>query len=232
MNDENALIWEDDTIPRAKKFDDTYYSKADGFLETEYVFIAGNNLIERWPNMSQCTIGELGFGTGLNFLVTALAWQKRSDENSKLKFISFEQYPLTMQQTKKALSRWPELNAFCQPLLDFIEHSNFENQGKFNLQFAPNIELELHLGDANRLVPKLEPCIDAWYLDGFSPAKNPELWNAALMQSVFDKTKLNGTFATYTAASFVRNALSDAGFRVTRTKGHAGKRHMSVGIKA
>lgn len=228
------IIWENETIPRSIQFDDTYYSKADGYAETQYVFIKGNALPERWQTMSTCTIGELGFGTGLNFLVTAIEWEKTiRPADQKLNFISFEQYPLTHTDMNKALSRWPSLNDEADKLVDFWQSAmstlDKNNKKPIVIKYSPNITLTVYIGDANEQLSCLNSKIDAWYLDGFSPAKNPELWNETLMQNIANNTIKNGTFATYTAASFVRKYLSNAGFKVERLKGHAGKRHMSVG---
>lgn len=231
------VTWENDTIPRSVKFDDTYYSKADGLSETQYVFINGNSLPQRWQTMTTCNIGELGFGTGLNFLVTAIQWQKACVQNmqtqNKLNFISFEQYLLSPQEMKKALSRWPQISREANKLSTLwqnaIEKINNQSTGPITIEFDNNITLTVFIGDANEQIHGLNTKIDAWYLDGFAPAKNPELWNNHLLQQVANNTVKNGTFATYTAASFVRQALSQAGFIVERKKGHAGKRHMSFG---
>lgn len=229
-----SLIWENDTIPRSVQFDDTYYSKADGLRETQFVFIEGNRLTDRWPNMSTCTIGEMGFGTGLNFLVTAIEWQKTiASVDQQFNFISFEQYPLTAKEMHKALSRWPAISKEAATLVAFwskiVEQSDLQPSQPITINFSKNITLKVYIGDANKQMALLNTKIDAWYLDGFSPAKNPELWNETLMQQVANNTKPQGTFATYTAAGFVRKNLSNVGFKVERTKGYAGKRHMSVG---
>ncbi|KAG1700646.1 tRNA 5-methylaminomethyl-2-thiouridine biosynthesis bifunctional protein MnmC [Nymphon striatum] len=145
---------------------------------------------KRWPEMDICTIAELGFGTGLNFLETVRQWQNFSIENSSLHFISFEQYPITHK-----------------------------------------IKLTVHIGDANVLLPTQSLNADAWYLDGFSPAKNPELWNEEIMREVGKNTVKNGTFATYTAAGFVKRGLQSAGFEVEKVKGFGRKREMLAGRK-
>lgn len=234
----NKLAWEDETVPRSVQFDDTYYSKADGLSETKYVFIQGNKLPEQWRNIQNCTIGELGFGTGLNFLVTAQEWQifhkdDTNSKNAKLHFISFEQFPITAAQMRKALSRWPHIKKAAECLAeawdDALDKQENIANGPVTIEYAKNILLTVYMGDANILLPTLQTKIDAWYLDGFSPAKNPELWNKDLMMQVAKTTNLGGTFATYTAASFVRQNLKTAGFIVERIKGHAGKQHMSVG---
>lgn len=103
--------WINEQLPFSTRFDDVYFSKVDGRKETLHTFIEGNSLPQRWPDMKQCTIGELGFGTGLNFLETVRHWQNFKSPGTKLHFISFEQYPMEWHQMEKALSRWPELDA-------------------------------------------------------------------------------------------------------------------------
>ncbi|MEM7069862.1 MAG: tRNA (5-methylaminomethyl-2-thiouridine)(34)-methyltransferase MnmD [Pseudomonadota bacterium] len=219
------LEWRDELIPVSTRFDDPYYSCEDGRAETDYVFIGGNNLIKRWPNLSSCTIAELGFGTGLNFLQTVFQWQKHKSENAKLHFVSFEQFPLDSSSLEKALSAWPDL----KPLADRLLDSWCNSPDIVETDFSQGIKLVVHLGDANKLLRKLGFKADAWYLDGFSPAKNPELWNESLMKEVAEHTVVDGTFATYTAAGYVRRGLSAAGFEVQKTKGFGSKRDMLTG---
>lgn len=222
----DTIIWEDNETPVAVRFDDPYYSKKDGRAETRHVFIEGNQLPDRFGACDDFHIAELGFGTALNFLETIKAWQKHAPENAQLIYTSFELYPLSIEEMTRALTPWPDLLALATP---FMEKLSFK-QG-VNQVTQDNITLRLVIGDANETVMQTMNPVDAWFLDGFSPAKNPELWNADLMQSVGDKTKSGGTFATYTAAGWVRRMLDEAGFNVARVKGFATKRHMSVGTK-
>jgi len=227
-NSGNDILWEDKCLPRSTRFDDTYYSHADGRAETAHVFINGNALAERWPGVPEFTITELGFGTGLNFLETVRQWQTCKPPGATLNFISFEQFPITGEQMAKAHSRWPELAPYSKRL------TGLWNPGHEFLEadFDTGIRLVVFMGDANIRLPQLELQSDAWYLDGFAPSKNPELWNTALLQAVFDKTRPGGSFATYTAAGFVRRNLEAAGFEVERLEGFATKREMLAGIKA
>ena len=209
------LEWQDGT-PIARRFDDPYYSLQDGLAETRFVFHDGNQLTERFADGFQ--IAELGFGTGLSFLATCDAWRKSAYKGT-LHFTSFEAFPLSTGDTRAALAPFTELAPLTERLLEFLA-------GK---ALPSDIQLTIIEGDARETVPNWQGQADAWFLDGFSPAKNPELWSADLMTAVGDHTKRGGTFATYTAAGHVRQKLSDAGFTVERISGFGRKRHMSVG---
>ena len=138
---------------------------------------------------------------------------------SPLRFTSFEAYPMDMDEMTKALAVWPELAEYAERLL----------AGGLQMR-SDTLELNVIIGDARAALPEWNGKADAWFLDGFSPSKNPELWSPEIMQAVGAHTAPSGTFATYTAAGHVRRALIDAGFEVTRPKGHGNKRHMSAGV--
>ncbi|OUD09490.1 FAD-dependent oxidoreductase [Marivivens niveibacter] len=221
MNDQPIadIEWRDDTIPVSKQFDDPYFSINDGLAETRHVFIAGNDLPQRFGG--DFHIGELGFGTGLNFLTTWAAWIA-DGSRGMVTFTTFEAFPMSLDETERALAAFPEI----APLADQMIAGLRAGDTTFG-----NIRLNIVTGDVRETLPQSDLQADAWFLDGFSPAKNPEMWGANLMQHVYDHTALGGTFATYTAAGHVRKSLETAGFTVTRTKGFAHKRHMSRGIK-
>ncbi|MEM9330553.1 MAG: tRNA (5-methylaminomethyl-2-thiouridine)(34)-methyltransferase MnmD [Pseudomonadota bacterium] len=221
------IEWKENNLPVSMRFDDPYYSNQDGRAETDYVFIKGNALPLRWTSTAPFTIAELGFGTGLNFLETVHQYQSSSYEPAALRYIAFEQYPIQTDEIDQALSIWPELKTYRIRLIDAW---NSLKSGR-SYDFMPKIELVIHFGDANTLLPNASFLADAWYLDGFSPAKNPELWNENLMAEVAKHTVAGGTFATYTSAGFVRRGLQSAGFSVKKVKGFGKKREMLCGIK-
>jgi tRNA U34 5-methylaminomethyl-2-thiouridine-forming methyltransferase MnmC len=213
------LEWRDGTVPVATRFDDPYFSADNGLAETAHVFLSGNNLPQRFTDGFH--IAELGFGTGLNLLATWRAWIA-SGHTSPLTYTSFEAYPMGITAMRKALSNWPELGDLAEEMLSQLETGNFEIN-------TPTLAANIIIGDARITLPEWQGAADAWFLDGFSPAKNPELWEPALMQAVADHTKPRGSFATYSAAGHVRQSLASAGFDVTRVTGFGRKRHMTIG---
>ena len=226
-NQQAKTIWLEDNIPFSQIFDDTYFTKSDGRAETDHVFINGNNLRQRWADTKECTIGELGFGTGLNFIETARQWNAVKQPGASLEFISFELYPLNAQEMHRALARWKELDQLAEVLC-----SNWHANGdKFQFLFPDNIKLRVNFGDANHTLSQCALSADAWYLDGFSPAKNPQMWNETLMKNVYQASKHGTTFATYTVAGFVRRNLISAGFELSRKKGFGTKREMLSGYR-
>ncbi len=214
------LTWRTGDVPVSTRFDDPYYSLENGLAETRYVFLQGNDLPARFRDGFH--VAELGFGTGLNFLVTLQAFRQVGGMG-RLHFTSFEAYPMAMPDMMRALAEFPEL-----PTDILIAE---DEPRVIPSIIGPDFELTIIHGDARRTLPEWGGQADAWYLDGFSPAKNPELWEPDLLAEVGKHTKSGGTFATYTAAGHVRRALQMAGFSVTRISGFGRKRHMSVGRK-
>ncbi|MFT5631557.1 MAG: tRNA U34 5-methylaminomethyl-2-thiouridine-forming methyltransferase MnmC [Gammaproteobacteria bacterium] len=222
INQTASLTWQTTDagrVPVSDQFDDPYYSLKDGVAETQYVFLAGNNLPDRFGG--DFHIGELGFGTGLNFLVTWDAWIK-SGAKGQLRFTSFEAYPMAISDMQAALIVFPQLAHLADILLDKWH----PDAGAVAL--ADGICLEVIIGDARQTLPAWDGAADAWYLDGFSPDKNPELWEPALLEHVAKHTAPDGTAATYSAAGHIRKSLDVAGFDVTRIKGFGRKWHMTV----
>ena len=219
---DSTITWRDGSVPIATRFDDPYYSLTDGAAESRFVFIDGNALQDRLK--SGFHVAELGFGTGLNLCVLLTAWRAMGAPG-QIRFTSFEAFPISMGVAERALAGFPSIAASAETVL-----SGFRDTG-FHLE-TPEILATVIEGDAREALPRWNESADAWFLDGFSPAKNPELWEANLMRAVFDKTAPMGTLATYTAAGHVRRSLQDAGFDVSRVPGFAHKRHMTIGQKS
>ncbi|MHA6264697.1 tRNA (5-methylaminomethyl-2-thiouridine)(34)-methyltransferase MnmD [Arenibacterium sp. CAU 1754] len=218
MQHQQAEIeWRDGKVPVSRQFDDPYFSLENGLAETRHVFLAGNDLPARFADGVR--IAELGFGTGLNFLATVQAWRD-AGAPGRLQFTSFEAFPMAADDMVQALDHFPELADLAASLITFWRGGRRDFQGD-------GITLDLIEGDARSTLPDWQGQADAWFLDGFSPAKNPELWGADLMGEVARHTAPGGTVATYTAAGFVRRGLEAAGFTVERVPGYGRKRHMT-----
>ncbi len=220
MQDQQAeLDWGEGDAPVSVQFDDPYFCMENGLAETNHVFLAGNDLPGRFHDGFH--VAELGFGSGLNLLATLKAWREAGAVGI-LHYTSFEAYPMRAGDMIRALAAFRELDEIADEL------STFWQAGTTSFSL-PNLQFTLIEGDARRTLPKWAGLADAWFLDGFSPAKNPELWEASLMAEVGAHTAASGTVATYTAAGFVRRGLSVAGFEVTRISGFGRKRHMTIG---
>ncbi|GAB5432668.1 MAG: tRNA (5-methylaminomethyl-2-thiouridine)(34)-methyltransferase MnmD [Epibacterium sp.] len=220
MADQQArLSWREGDLPVSDQFDDPYFSLQNGLLETEHVFLAGNDLPARFgPGFH---IAELGFGTGLNMLAAWRAWEE-SGQDTPLHFTSFEAFPMTPSDMARALEAFPAVSPWADRFL-----AKWSGGGRCDLG---SLQLNVILGDARQTLPAWSGAAHAWFLDGFSPAKNPELWQEDLMQAVADHTAAGGTAATYTAAGFVRRGLETAGFTVERSPGFGRKRHMTRAV--
>ncbi len=228
VDSELEVEWVDETIPRSRRFGDTYFSQYGGREETSQVYVGWNELPARWPQNDHCTIAELGFGTGLNFLESVRQWQMHRRPGSTFHFISVEAFPLGRQDLQKALTRWPELEVEAAALVLAWHHEN----ELLDVEYAPGIRLTVHFDDALAALQRHDFKADAWYLDGFAPSRNPLMWSAELMQEVYSHTKAGGTFTTYTSAGWVKRNLQSAGFEVEKLPGFAAKREMLRGRKA
>ncbi|MFB1023970.1 MAG: tRNA (5-methylaminomethyl-2-thiouridine)(34)-methyltransferase MnmD, partial [Octadecabacter sp.] len=188
MTDQRASVeWRDGIVPVSVLFDDPYYSLDDGVAETQHVFLGGNELPARFH--SGFHVAELGFGTGLNFLVTLAAWRAAGGAG-KLHFTSFEAYPMQVTEMQRALQAFPDL-----PIDVFANDSGADVLAP--ALHGPDFELTVVVGDARDTLADWNGHADAWYLDGFSPAKNPELWEDTLLAQVAAHTAKDGTVATY-----------------------------------
>ncbi len=215
------VAWNERGVPLSARFDDPYFSLEDGLAETRHTFLAGNRLPERFRPGFQ--LAELGFGTGLNMLAVALAFEAAGGKGP-LFYTSFEAFPMQADEIARALAAFPEVRAVAGPFLAAW------GLGERRFRLGA-MEVEVIVGDARLKLPTWQGAADAWFLDGFSPAKNPELWGPELMAEVGAHTAPGGSFATYTAAGFVRRGLEAAGFRVERRPGFGRKRHMSLGTR-
>ncbi|WP_444912581.1 bifunctional tRNA (5-methylaminomethyl-2-thiouridine)(34)-methyltransferase MnmD/FAD-dependent 5-carboxymethylaminomethyl-2-thiouridine(34) oxidoreductase MnmC [Microbulbifer sp. PAAF003] len=229
------IEWREDGQPLSRAYDDIYFSSASGLEETRYVFLQQNALAERWQRLAEngtFTIAETGFGTGLNFLAAAELWQKTAPESARLHFISVEKFPLRPNDLRRALDLWPQLAPFAQPLID--SYPPLLAAGIHRLHFGP-ISLTLIIGEASEALNSLrlqrdsDHQVDAWFLDGFAPAKNPDMWAPELFNNMAALSSPSATFATFTCAGLVKRGLRNAGFSLRKVPGFGRKREMLCG---
>ncbi|WP_409316535.1 bifunctional tRNA (5-methylaminomethyl-2-thiouridine)(34)-methyltransferase MnmD/FAD-dependent 5-carboxymethylaminomethyl-2-thiouridine(34) oxidoreductase MnmC [Pseudomonas sp. KCJK9016] len=214
------LDWDDQGRPRSRVFDDVYFSDQSGLDETRYVFLEQNRLAERFaalPAGGRLVIGETGFGTGLNFLCAWQLFEQHAVAGARLHFVSVEKFPLSPADLQRALALWPDLKHLSDQLL---KHYVAIHQG-FQRMVLDNgrVTLTLLIGDALEQLPQLDGQIDAWFLDGFAPAKNPEMWTAELFAELARLAAPGSTISTFTSTGWVRRLLNAAGFKMKRTPG-------------
>ncbi len=217
-----ALDWDDNGQPHSRLFDDVYFSREAGMAETEHVFLAPSRLAERFAALrpGDClVIGETGFGTGLNFLCAWALFERHAVPGARLQFISVEKYPLSPDDLHRALALWPSLAPQGQALL--AQYLAI-NPGFQQLRFD-RVTLTLLVGDALASLQTLDARVDAWFLDGFAPARNPDLWQPELFAELARLSAPEATLATFTSAGSVRRALTEAGFAVERIPGFGHK---------
>ncbi|VVP29811.1 tRNA 5-methylaminomethyl-2-thiouridine biosynthesis bifunctional protein MnmC [Pseudomonas fluorescens] len=214
------LDWDDQGRPRSRVFDDVYFSDQSGLEETRYVFLEQNRLAERFAALSasgRLVIGETGFGTGLNFLCAWQLFEQHAVAGARLHFVSVEKYPLSPADLQRALALWPELKPLADQLL---KHYVAIHQGFQRITLANGrVTLTLLIGDALEQLPQLDAQIDAWFLDGFAPAKNPDMWTAELFVELARLAAPGSTISTFTSTGWVRRLLNAAGFKMKRTPG-------------
>ena len=227
----HAQIQWENGLPIATHFNDVYYSRASGMAESRYVFLQHNHLPKRFGQLARgatFTVGETGFGTGLNFLCTWQAFLEHAPAGCTLHFISTEKYPLKPADLARALSVFDELAPLACQLIAAYQPGTEHLEMLFN-DAGRQIKLTVLLGDALATLPGIDQSIDAWFLDGFAPAKNPEMWQPALFSAIQAKSHEQTTYATFTAARLVRDALAVAGFSVNKYPGFGRKREMIAG---
>ncbi|WP_393969371.1 bifunctional tRNA (5-methylaminomethyl-2-thiouridine)(34)-methyltransferase MnmD/FAD-dependent 5-carboxymethylaminomethyl-2-thiouridine(34) oxidoreductase MnmC [Kluyvera intermedia] len=232
------LEFNSEGTPVSRDFDDVYFSNDNGLEETRYVFLGGNQLEVRFPQHPHplFVVAESGFGTGLNFLTLWQAFDAFSRQHpdatlQRLHFVSFEKFPLTASDLHLAHQHWPELAPWAEQL-----------QAQWPLPVAGchrllldggRVTLDLWFGDINELTDKLDDSfnqqVDAWFLDGFAPSKNPDMWTPTLFAAMARTVRPGGTLATFTCAGFVRRGLQEAGFTMSKYKGFGRKREMLIG---
>lgn len=214
--------------PRSKEFDDVYFSAQDGLEETRHVFLASNHLPERFNAADRFVIGETGFGTGLNFLAVWKLFEQHKHDDQKLHFISFEKFPLSAAQIDEYLQPWR--HEFPELLDRLVELYPDNPVGQVDLDMGSGVSLSLIFDDVNDAFHIFPEPVDCWFLDGFKPSSNPEMWSETVFNAMARFSKEGATFATFTAAGFVKRGLQAAGFTVEKIRGFGRKREMLRGI--
>ena len=218
-----------DGTPYSPQFEDFYHSAAGGLAQARHVFLSGNALPQRWQPYDAFTIVETGFGLGVNFLATWAAWRADPDHCRRLHFVSVENHPFDRDSLSAALAPFVDIEPLARALLAIWPPPL---SGFHRLHFdAGRVILTLLFGDANELLPQLVGQADAFYLDGFAPAKNPQIWSAGVVRELGRLAAPGATLATWTVAGGVRAALSAVGFNIRKAPGFASKREMLLGAR-
>lgn len=215
--------------PHSAAFDDVYFSRHDGRAETEHVFIAANRLPERfaaWRESRPFVVGETGFGTGLNMLCAWACFEAHAPKSARLHLVSTEKFPLAREDLTRALATWPDL---ADQAARLTEQWPEPVAGVHRLRLAARVTLDLHFGDTAERLDLLDGRVDAWFLDGFAPAKNLEMWKPALFAAMAARSRPGATFATFTCAGVVKRGLKAAGFSWRKLPGFGRKREMLAG---
>ncbi|MCK5698204.1 MAG: tRNA (5-methylaminomethyl-2-thiouridine)(34)-methyltransferase MnmD [Gammaproteobacteria bacterium] len=234
------IRWLTSGEPFSEQFHDFYFSTDGGLQETEYVFLQQNNILQRFSDQQQSVvrIGETGFGTGLNFLVTAEQFLKSAHPQCTLEYTSIEKYPLSYQQLQQVMltfkKNWPQLTQVCDELLMVYSHAFNKKEQKLDVTlFDGRIRLILLIGDATQTLQTLlkmpYQAVDAWYLDGFSPAKNPDMWQDELFNALAKLSHKGTSISTFTSAGRVRRGLIAVGFTIIKVPGLGKKREILSG---
>ncbi|AUM14408.1 bifunctional tRNA (5-methylaminomethyl-2-thiouridine)(34)-methyltransferase MnmD/FAD-dependent 5-carboxymethylaminomethyl-2-thiouridine(34) oxidoreductase MnmC [Ketobacter alkanivorans] len=230
------IEWQNST-PVSEQFGDVYFSRDSGAAESRYVFLDNNHLAQRWHSqqLTSFTIAETGFGTGLNFMCAADLWRTTKlsgalSPNAHLHFVSVEKYPLSKSDLQHACQLHPQYNWLSTCLL---QQYPAPVAGSHRLYFPEcNITLTLIYGEAINSFQQLEGLVDAWFLDGFAPAKNPDMWQPELFKHIGRLSHEHATAATFTAAGVVKRGLQSVGFKMEKVPGFGSKRDMLRGTIA
>ncbi|MDH5388201.1 MAG: bifunctional tRNA (5-methylaminomethyl-2-thiouridine)(34)-methyltransferase MnmD/FAD-dependent 5-carboxymethylaminomethyl-2-thiouridine(34) oxidoreductase MnmC [Gammaproteobacteria bacterium] len=224
------IEWRDGQ-PYSPGYDDIYYSTAGGREESEYVFLKHNYLARRWQKLGaddHFVIAETGFGTGLNFVLTLQAWAEQASPEARLHYVAIEKHPVSPEDIKCVARNWPELAETYDELLS-VYPLPVEGEHCRSL-LGGRVQLHLVFADVIAALKSRELQVDAWYLDGFGPDKNADLWSDQVFSLIEKNSKQGATLSTYTAAGFVRRGLQAAGFEVNKVKGHGKKREMITAV--
>ena len=218
----SPVVWGDDGAPRSSQFDDVYFSSADGLAESRAVFLAGCDMPHAWRGRGRFCVGELGFGSGLNIVALLDLWARTRETGAQLHIFSIEAFLMPAADARRALAAWPEL----EPLAGRLTAQWPRPAPGFHRLVFDDLgaTLDLAVMDAAQALQAWSGHADAWFLDGFSPARNPDMWSPAVLQGVAARSSPGACAATFTVAGAVRRGLVDAGFAVEKRPGFGAKR--------
>ena len=212
----------------SKSYNDIYFDKLNGPQETEHVYLNTNNLTKKFKNKQKFVIAEIGFGTGLNFLLTWKLWKENRKTNGSLTYISFENAPLSKKDIERVYKKFKKLDGYSRFLLKNIPERCKSTHRIFIK--ADNINLILIYDDITSLI-NFNFKADTWFLDGFSPKKNPLVWTDKLFKQLYNFTNLDGSLSTFSVAGHIRRGLLKAGFKVSKVSGYGNKKEISYAFK-
>ncbi len=217
-----------DQTPYSSIYQDIYFSRENGLEESRHVFLRGNDLPARWVDRPVFTIAETGFGTGLNFLATWQLWRRHSGAHTRLHYISLEKHPLDVKTLGSCHALFPELDSLSMLLCEQWPGT----LTGFHRCFLDDARVTLTLchGEAHQVLSELVAKVDCWYLDGFSPTRNPCMWSKPVFREIARLSDSGTTIATFTVASLVRQSLLDNGFHVRKVPGYGRKREMLTAV--
>ena len=212
----------------SKSYNDIYFDKLNGPKETEHVYLNTNNLTKKFKNKQKFVIAEIGFGTGLNFILTWKLWKENRKTNGSLTYISFENAPLSKKDIEKVYKKFKKLDGYSSFLLKNIP-ARCKSTHRIFIK-ADNINLILIYDDITSLI-NFNFKADTWFLDGFSPKKNPLVWTDKLFKQLYNFTNLDGSLSTFSVAGHIRRGLLKAGFKVSKVSGYGNKKEISYAFK-
>jgi len=220
-NPESPVCWSADGVPRSRLFDDVYYSTADGLAESRAVFLAGCGMPDAWRGRRRFVVGELGFGSGLNILALLALWRETREPGARLHVFSVEAFPMPAEDARRALSAWPQIGDLAAALLDLWPR---RARGFHRIEFGEiGAVLDLAVMDVGAALSAWSGEADAWFLDGFSPSRNPAMWTPEVLAGVAARSAPGTRVASFTVAGAVRRGLATAGFAVEKRPGFGRK---------
>ncbi len=223
MTDSERFIdWHDDGQPRSRRFGDVYFSAQDGLAESRAVFLQGCGLPDAWVGRRRFVVGELGFGTGLNIAALLDLWHKTRPPGGFLNIFSVEAFPVSANEAMRALAHWPELSDIGRCLVDRWPGCA---RGRHRVDL-PEFDaiLDVAIMDVRDALTGWTGRADAWFLDGFSPSLNPQMWTDDVLGLVAARSAPGARAATFTVAGQVRRGLTKAGFTAQKHPGFGRKR--------